>query len=53
MDNGARRALIPLENKRNFLDVSCDSVERIDPSPFLAALWAYPTGHHFAAPDAA
>ena len=24
MDNGAKRALIPIENKRNFLDVSAD-----------------------------
>jgi ATP-dependent Lon protease len=31
MDNGARRALIPLENKRNFLEVSGDIVERVDP----------------------
>lgn len=31
MDNGARRALIPIENKRNFLDVSADIVERVDP----------------------
>ena len=31
MDNGARRALIPLENKRNFLDVSADIMERVDP----------------------
>jgi len=31
MDNGARRALIPLENKRNFLDVAGDIVERVDP----------------------
>ena len=30
MDNGARRALIPLENKRNFLDVSADIMERVD-----------------------
>jgi ATP-dependent Lon protease len=29
MDNGARRALAPLENKRNFLDVSGDIVERV------------------------
>src|SRR5262249_32772970 len=29
MDNGARRALVPLENKRNFLDVSGDIVERV------------------------
>jgi ATP-dependent Lon protease len=27
MDNGARRALIPLENKRHFLEVSGDIVE--------------------------
>src|SRR5207247_3585321 len=26
-DNGARRALIPIENKRNFLDVSADIIE--------------------------
>ena len=31
MDNGARRALVPLENKRNFLEVSGDIVERVDP----------------------
>ena len=31
MDNGAKRALIPIENKRNFLDVSADIVERVDP----------------------
>ena len=31
MDNGAKRALIPLENKRNFLDVSGDIMERVDP----------------------
>lgn len=31
MDNGARKALIPIENKRNFLDVSADIVERVDP----------------------
>jgi hypothetical protein len=30
MDNGARKALIPLENKRNFLEVSGDIVERVD-----------------------
>jgi ATP-dependent Lon protease len=27
MENGARRALIPLENKRNFLDVPADIME--------------------------
>jgi len=31
MDNGARKALIPLENKRNFLDVPADIMERVDP----------------------
>ncbi|MBK9750785.1 MAG: protease Lon-related BREX system protein BrxL [Chloroflexi bacterium] len=31
MDNGARRALIPIENKRHFLDVSSDIMERVDP----------------------
>ena len=31
MNNGARRALIPLENKRHFLDVSADIMERVDP----------------------
>lgn len=42
MDNGARRALIPLENKRNFLEVSGDIVERVDPvffsDPMTAAI---------------
>ncbi len=31
MENGARRALIPLQNKRNFLEVSGDIMERVDP----------------------
>jgi ATP-dependent Lon protease len=31
MDNGARCALIPIENKRHFLEVSADIVERVDP----------------------
>lgn len=31
MDNGARRALIPIENKRHFLDVPGDIMERVDP----------------------
>ncbi len=30
-DNGAKRALIPIENKRNFLDVDADIVEHVDP----------------------
>ncbi len=40
MDNGARRAVIPLENKRAFLDMPGDVVERVDPvfysDPFTA-----------------
>jgi len=44
MDNGARRALVPLENKRNFLEVSGDIVERVDPiffsDPLTAAMKA-------------
>jgi ATP-dependent Lon protease len=47
MDNGARRALVPLENKRNFLDVSGDIVERVDPiffaDPMTAAMKALGT----------
>jgi len=31
MDNGARRALIPIEAKRNFLDVDADIMEHFDP----------------------
>ncbi len=42
MENGARRALIPLENKRNFLEVSGEIVERVDPvffsDPMTAAM---------------
>lgn len=30
MDNGARRALVPIENKRHFLEVSPDIIEKID-----------------------
>lgn len=30
-DSGAKRALIPIENKRNFLDVSSDIMEHVDP----------------------
>lgn len=44
LDNGARKALIPLENKRNFLEVSGDIVERVDPiffsDPMTAAMKA-------------
>jgi ATP-dependent Lon protease len=42
MDNGARRALIPIENKRSFFDVDADIVEHVDPifygDPKVAAL---------------
>lgn len=31
MDNRARRALIPLENKRNFFEVTGDIMEHVDP----------------------
>ncbi len=31
MDSGAKRALIPIENKRNFFDVSADVLENVDP----------------------
>jgi ATP-dependent Lon protease len=30
MDNGAKRALIPIENKRNLLDVSAEILEHVD-----------------------
>ena len=32
MDNGARRALVPVENKRQFLEVNPDVLERVDRS---------------------
>ena len=32
MDNGTRRALVPLDNNRNFLEVSADIVERVAPA---------------------
>jgi ATP-dependent Lon protease len=31
MENGARKALIPIENRRQFLEVSGDVAERLDP----------------------
>ncbi|NIM12895.1 MAG: protease Lon-related BREX system protein BrxL [Candidatus Aminicenantes bacterium] len=44
MDNGARRALIPIGNKRHFLEVSGDIIERVDPifysDPLTAAMKA-------------
>ncbi len=42
MDNGARKVLIPLENKRQFLEVPGEIVEKVDPvfysDPLTAAL---------------
>lgn len=42
MDNGRRSALIPIENKRHFLEVPADIVERVDPifygDPMSAAM---------------
>jgi ATP-dependent Lon protease len=47
MDNGARRALIPIANKRHFLDVTADIMERVDPifysDPLTAAMKAVGT----------
>lgn len=44
MDNGAKRALIPIENRRNFLEVTSDIIEHVDPifygDPKMAALKA-------------
>jgi ATP-dependent Lon protease len=40
MENGARRALIPIENKRHFLEVPGDIVERVDPIFFADPLTA-------------
>jgi ATP-dependent Lon protease len=31
MDNGAKRAMIPIENKRQFLEVNADVLEQVDP----------------------
>ncbi|MDA8335047.1 MAG: protease Lon-related BREX system protein BrxL [Peptococcaceae bacterium] len=44
MDNGARRVLIPVENKRHFLEVPADILEKVDPifysDPLVAAIKA-------------
>jgi len=41
MENGSKRTLIPLENKRDFLEVSADIAKRVDPvfygDPVVAA----------------
>lgn len=31
LDNGAKKAIIPIENKRHFLDVASDIIEAVDP----------------------
>jgi ATP-dependent Lon protease len=31
MDNEAKKVMIPIENKRNFFDVSADILENVDP----------------------
>lgn len=31
MENGARRVMVPIENRRQFLEVSGDVAERLDP----------------------
>jgi len=42
MDNGARRVLVPIGNKRQFLEVPSDVIEKVDPifygDPLTAAL---------------
>ncbi len=44
MDNGARRVLIPLSNRRQLLEIPPDVLERVDPifysDPLAAALKA-------------
>src|SRR5205823_319127 len=44
MDNGAKRVLIPVDSRRQFLDVSAEIVEKIDPifysDPLTAAIKA-------------
>lgn len=48
MDNGARRVLIPVSNRRQFLEVPPDILERVDPifysEPLAAALKALGLG---------
>jgi len=48
MDNGARRVLVPIGNKRQFLEVPADVLERVDPifysEPLAAALKALGMG---------
>ena len=48
MDNGAKRVLIPVSNRRQFLEVPPDILERVDPifysEPLAAALKALGMG---------
>ena len=48
MDNGAKRVLLPVENRRQFLEVPGDIVERVDPiffsDPLMAATKALGIG---------
>ena len=47
-DNGAKKVLIPLANKRDLLEIPGDILERVDPifysEPLQAALKAVETG---------
>jgi ATP-dependent Lon protease len=44
MENGAKRVLLPIENRRHFLEVPADTMEKVDPvfytDPQTAALKA-------------
>ncbi len=44
MENGAKRVLLPIENRRHFLEVLADTMEKVDPvfytDPQTAALKA-------------
>ena len=63
MENGARRALIPAENRRQFLEVSGDVAERLDPifygdapvapNKALAITWTSRPRGHFQSRDTA
>ncbi len=48
MDNGARRVLVPTANKRHFLEVPGDIIEKVDPvfysDPTSAAVKAINAG---------
>jgi ATP-dependent Lon protease len=44
MDNGARRVLLPVESRRQFLDVPGDVIERVDPIFYADPLTAVVKG---------